>query len=346
MAPARGFRFIGRRLARRRSPRSPRCCARAGSPAAPSAARFEEELAAFVGARHAVAVNSCTAALHLALEAAGVRRGDLVLVPTFTFAATAEVVRLPRRAAGARRLRAAHAQHRRALSRADRGRARGGHARCRAWPCARAGARRSCRSTTPDRWPTSTGSARSRARHGLRVIEDAAHALPAFARVRSPRAAPSVATRAGAVGTTAEHDLLLVLRQQDHHHRRGRDAGHRRRRSSPRAPADVACTACPRTPGAASPRTGSWDYEIVAAGFKYNLTDMAAALGRAQLKQASAFCARRAPRSPPAIASSSAISTSSSCPRSRPIAARPGTSTSRGCGSSGWRSIATRSSRS
>src|SRR5437016_8171157 len=52
--------------------------------------RFEAEFARFVGVRHALAVNSCTAALHLALEAAGIRPGDLVLVPTLTFAATAE----------------------------------------------------------------------------------------------------------------------------------------------------------------------------------------------------------------------------------------------------------------
>src|SRR4029077_15272975 len=55
--------------------------------------RFEEEFAQAVGARHAVAVNSCTAALHLAVEALGLRPGQAVLVPTMTFAATAEVVR-------------------------------------------------------------------------------------------------------------------------------------------------------------------------------------------------------------------------------------------------------------
>src|SRR5262249_8080138 len=54
---------------------------------------FEDAFARFVGAKHAVALNSCTAALHLALEAIGVQRGDRVLVPTMTFAATAEVVR-------------------------------------------------------------------------------------------------------------------------------------------------------------------------------------------------------------------------------------------------------------
>ena len=59
----------------------------------PKVKRFEEEFAANVGATNAVAVNSCTAALHLAVEALGLKAGEGVLVPTMTFAATAEVVR-------------------------------------------------------------------------------------------------------------------------------------------------------------------------------------------------------------------------------------------------------------
>jgi perosamine synthetase len=59
----------------------------------PKAKRFEQEFAAYVGQKHAVALNSCTAALHLALEAVGVKAGDTIVVPTMTFAATAEVVR-------------------------------------------------------------------------------------------------------------------------------------------------------------------------------------------------------------------------------------------------------------
>src|SRR5216683_7433391 len=54
---------------------------------------FEEAFATAVGARHAVAVNSGTAALHLAVEALHLKQGQAVLVPTMTFAATAEVVR-------------------------------------------------------------------------------------------------------------------------------------------------------------------------------------------------------------------------------------------------------------
>ena len=50
-------------------------------------------MARYVRQKHAIAVNSCTAALHLALEAIGIKAGQSVVVPTMTFAATAEVVR-------------------------------------------------------------------------------------------------------------------------------------------------------------------------------------------------------------------------------------------------------------
>jgi dTDP-4-amino-4,6-dideoxygalactose transaminase len=59
----------------------------------PETAQFETEFAAYVGAREAVAVNSCTSALFLSLQLLGIGPGDEVLVPSFTFAATANVVR-------------------------------------------------------------------------------------------------------------------------------------------------------------------------------------------------------------------------------------------------------------
>ncbi len=59
----------------------------------PKVKEFESRFAEAAGSSHCVAVNSCTAALHLALEAVGVKAGDEVIVPTLTFAATAEVVR-------------------------------------------------------------------------------------------------------------------------------------------------------------------------------------------------------------------------------------------------------------
>lgn len=58
----------------------------------PRTAAFEEAFAAQLGVRHAVALSSCTAALHLAYLAAGVGPGDEVIVPSFTFAATAAAV--------------------------------------------------------------------------------------------------------------------------------------------------------------------------------------------------------------------------------------------------------------
>ena len=59
----------------------------------PKVHQFEAEFAAAVGAKYALAVNSCTAAMHLALDAIGLEAGDIVLTTPFTFAATAEVVR-------------------------------------------------------------------------------------------------------------------------------------------------------------------------------------------------------------------------------------------------------------
>src|SRR5882672_4394133 len=59
----------------------------------PRTKQFEAEFAGYIHQKHAIAVNSCTAALHLALEAIGLKAGQSVIVPTMTFAATAEVVR-------------------------------------------------------------------------------------------------------------------------------------------------------------------------------------------------------------------------------------------------------------
>ena len=58
----------------------------------PRTKSFEERFATYVGAKHAIALNSATAALHLSLDALGVAPGDEVIVPTWTFAASAEVV--------------------------------------------------------------------------------------------------------------------------------------------------------------------------------------------------------------------------------------------------------------
>jgi len=56
-------------------------------------AEFENRFAQFVGCKHAVAVNSCTAGLHLALATAGIGPGDDVICPALTFVATANAIR-------------------------------------------------------------------------------------------------------------------------------------------------------------------------------------------------------------------------------------------------------------
>jgi perosamine synthetase len=63
-----------------------------GLGAGPLVTEFEKDFAKFVEARHAIAVNSGTAALHSALVAAGIKPGDEVILPSFTFVATAEVI--------------------------------------------------------------------------------------------------------------------------------------------------------------------------------------------------------------------------------------------------------------
>ena len=63
-------------------------------------AEFEEQFKALVNCEHAIAVNSCTAAMHLTLVAAGIGPGDEVIVPDVTFIATANAVRLASEAIG------------------------------------------------------------------------------------------------------------------------------------------------------------------------------------------------------------------------------------------------------
>lgn len=61
--------------------------------AGPKVKRFEEEFVCYIGADYALAVNSCTAGLHLALEAIGIQPDDKVITSPYTFTATAEVIR-------------------------------------------------------------------------------------------------------------------------------------------------------------------------------------------------------------------------------------------------------------
>ena len=234
----------------------------------PKAARFERDFAAFLGdeALHCVAVNSATAGLHLALEALGIGPGDEVITTTHTFTATAEVVRY----LGAdvvlvdidpatlnidsAAVEAAITPKTRAIV-----------------PVHYAG--------LAAEMPALLALA---ARHGLKVVEDAAHALPTTARgtlvgtlgtsatVFSFYANKTITTGEGGMLVTRDEALARrakVMRL----HGMNRDAFDRFTAKVP-----------------------SWYYEVVAPGFKYNLTDIAAALGIHQLQRAHAFQQRRA----------------------------------------------------
>jgi len=240
----------------------------------PKVQEFEATFARYVGARHAVALNSCTAALHLALAALGIRRGQAVLVPTLTFAATAEVVRYfdatpmfvdvdpETLCMDPAAVQAALAGPHRAEIVA-------------AIPVHYAGQM----APMPQLAPLLRDA-------GCSIVEDAAHALPAA--VRDPvrgvwigvgalsdvacfsfYANKTITTGEGGMATTANAALARTMRSLSLHGM-SRDGWTRFRTGS------------------------SWDYAITAPGFKYNMTDVAAALGVRQLRRANQFRARRA----------------------------------------------------
>ncbi len=233
----------------------------------PRVRAFETDFAEFLGGSvHAIALNSATAGLHLALEALGIGPGDEVLVPTWTFTATAEVVRY----LGAEPvlvdidpttlnidLDAAQAQ----VTPRTRGIIPVHFA---GLPVARADLERFANN------------------HGLDVVEDAAHALPAASGGMAVGSGTSAATifsfYATKTVTTGEGGMLVTTRDDLARRARvmrlhgiSRDAFDRYRSQLP-----------------------AWHYEVVAPGFKYNLTDPAAAIGRVQLRRVWQMRERRA----------------------------------------------------
>jgi dTDP-4-amino-4,6-dideoxygalactose transaminase len=242
----------------------------------PLTRRFEEEFARAVGARHAVALNSCTAALHLAVEALGLRHGQAVLVPTMTFAATAEIVRYQ----GAvpilvdcdpvtHNMDLTDAAHKVKLLRD--GRLPGLSADLELVgiiPVHVSGLM------------LDMDAVQAFARHHkLWVIEDAAHAFPAAWRSAADKpwqrcgegtasvtcfsfyANKTITTGEGGMAVTDDADLAAHIRQMSLHGL-SRDAWNRYSAG------------------------GTWDYQILAPGYKYNLTDVASALGIHQLARA------------------------------------------------------------
>lgn len=233
----------------------------------PQTAAFELEFAEHIGGGvEAIAVNSATAGLHLALEAAGVGPGDEVIVPTWTFTATAEVVRY----LGAEPVLVDIDPVTLNLD-------------LRAAKAAITGATRAVLPVHFAGLPVSYGDLSAFAGdHGLRVVEDAAHAFPSRtdgvsvgagpndASVFSFYATKTMTTGEGGMLVTANPDIARRARMM-RLHGISRDVFDRYRSTAP-----------------------AWHYEVVAPGFKYNMTDIAAALGRVQLRRADKMRCRRA----------------------------------------------------
>ncbi|MBI3747760.1 MAG: DegT/DnrJ/EryC1/StrS family aminotransferase [Chloroflexi bacterium] len=229
----------------------------------PRTKQFESEFASYVGARHAIAVNSCTAGLHLSLLALGVGPGDEVIAPALTFAATVNVI--------------VHVGATPVLVDVDRSTqnidpnsvARAITPRTRViMPVHMAG--------RPAPMTELLDLAQPR---GVDIVEDAAHAVEAWAGDRkigsigrltafSFYVTKNVVTGEGGMVTTDDDALADDLRVRSLHGM-SRDAW--RRYSS----------------------AGFQHYDVVLPGWKYNMTDLQAALGIHQLRRVEENLERR-----------------------------------------------------
>jgi dTDP-4-amino-4,6-dideoxygalactose transaminase len=219
----------------------------------PEVARFEEAFATAVGARHAVAVSSATAGLHLALLAAGIGAGDEVVTSPMTWAATGNMIL----AVGATPVFVDIDPGTLQILPASIAAAIGPRTRA-ILPVHFAGQ------------PLDLDPLRAlAAKHGVKLIEDAAHALGTHYRGRpvgggttaavfSFHPIKAITTAEGGMVATDDPELAERLRLLRFH-------------------------GIARDAWARYGKRGTPDYEIVALGFKYNMTDLQAALGRVQL---------------------------------------------------------------
>jgi dTDP-4-amino-4,6-dideoxygalactose transaminase len=232
----------------------------------PTTRQFEQDFNAYLGGGlEVISVNSATAGLHLALESLGIGPGDEVIVPTLTFTATAEVVRY----LGATPVFVDVLPDTLNMSPA----------------AVEAAITPSTRAIMPVHYAglacdmgALLGLAR---RHGLRVVEDAAHAFPtrhdgrlvgtldSDVTVFSFYANKTMTTGEGGMVVTRDPELARRVRLM-RIHGISQDAFNRY-----------------------VSRTPAWYYEVVAAGFKYNLTDIASAIGIQQLRKIDRFAQRR-----------------------------------------------------
>lgn len=233
----------------------------------PKAKQFEADFVSFLGGGvEAVAVNSATAGLHLGLEALGVGPGDEVITTTHTFTATAEIIRY----LGADPV----------FVDVDE------HTLCIDVAAVEAAITPRTKAIIPVHFAGRSADMDAllavARKHDLRVMEDAAHALPTTCSGKMIGTLDSDVTvfsfYANKTITTGEGGMLVTRNPEIAKRARvmrlhgiNRDAFDR-----------------------FTAKTPSWYYEIVAPGFKYNMTDIAASMGVHQLKKAHVFQQKRA----------------------------------------------------
>jgi dTDP-4-amino-4,6-dideoxygalactose transaminase len=228
----------------------------------PKTRRFETAFAAYLAAPGALALNSCTAGLHTALVTLGIGPGDEVITTPMTFAASVNVIE--------------HTGARPVLVDVQPDTLNLDPRRLEAAVTART------KAVLPVHYaghPADLDAIREVASaHGLAVIEDAAHALPARYKGRlvgsgpNPVAFSFYATKnltTGEGGMLTAEPALLDRARVVSLHGMSRDAWRR------------------------YDQGGSWHYDILLPGFKYNMTDIQAALGLRQLEKLASFQRRR-----------------------------------------------------
>ena len=232
---------------------------------ASKAQEFERRFAQEVGARFAIAVNSCTSALHLGLEAMGIRPGDEVLVPTMTFTASAEVIRY----LGADPVFLDVEYGSSLLTPEIVAEGIEQNPDAKALIVVHFGGQPAPMFRSGDR-PGILEVCRER---GLKVLEDAAHAFPTRygdrmvgslgdATCFSFYANKTITTGEGGMLTT-DDDVIAARAKVMRLHGIDRDVWTR-----------------------FTSLRSTWEYDVVAPGYKYNMSDINAAIGLAQLERA------------------------------------------------------------
>jgi dTDP-4-amino-4,6-dideoxygalactose transaminase len=237
----------------------------------PKTIRFEEEFSAYIGSKHSIAVNSCTAALHLALKAINLRQGDEVIVPSMTFTATGEVVcYFNAKPVIVDVEKETHNIDVTAIEKAITSRTRA------IIPVHFAG-----QPCDMEEIMQLSG------RYKLNVIEDAAHSLPAWYRLKRSAAGSRQSERKKVlkkIGTIGDMTCFSFYATKTLATGEGGMVSTGRDEWAERIKIlrlhGISKDAWKRYSG-----EGSWYYEVIDAGYKYNMTDIQAALGLAQLRK-------------------------------------------------------------